>query len=71
MNNFKYKGYTPVKKGDKVSVNTDMYDVEAEWRTATVRDALASQFTVLYRKKQYFFKYTDVGATWLKAKTSA
>jgi len=68
--NFKYKGYTPIKRGDKVSVDTDMYDTEAEWHDVKVRDALASQFTVMYKRKQYFFKYTDVGATWIKAKAS-
>ena len=56
----KYKGTTPVKKGDHIQL-TICGEV---WRNGTVQEALASQFTVLVNKKTRFFFYSDKGLTW-------
>ena len=57
----KYNGYTPVKKGDTVTLL--MGDDKFE---ALVVDALASQFTCrIKRTKQIrFYLYSDKGITW-------
>ena len=60
--NYKYKGYTPVKDGDKVQVR---FGDDDEWRDAKVKLALASQFTAKCPPYEVgFFFYADKGVTW-------
>lgn len=60
---YKYRGNTPVKKGDKVVLLGE--DAEPAG-TARVVDTLASQFTCLvpYQKLVRFCFYADKGITW-------
>lgn len=61
--NYRYRGNTPVKKGDKVVlINEDAEDSA----TAKVVDTLATQFICLvpYQKLVRFCFYADKGITW-------
>lgn len=63
----KYKGKTPVKKGDWVELWC--LDEDGQYRAyekAKVVDALAKQFTckVPYDKHIRFYFYEDEGVTW-------
>ncbi len=58
--NHKYKDNTPVKNGDLIELTCD----GEVWHTGKVKDALASQFTVVVNKKLRFFFYADKGLTW-------
>ena len=62
---YKYTGRTPVKARAKVDIQLDGSD---EWYRASVRDALASQFTVRVRKHTLFYWYKDEGILWRKAR---
>ena len=53
----RYKGATPVKKGQKVHLTA--YDKEYK-----VVDTLATQFTVSVNEVTRFFFYDDKGDTW-------
>lgn len=59
---YKYRGKTPVSKGDKVDLIID----DEVWGTAKVLDALAMQFTckIPYQKQVRFYLYSDKGFTW-------
>ena len=63
---YKYKGSTPVKKGEKVMLIAG----DEEWTEAKVIDPLAKQFTCrpLYTKHTRFYFYEDEGVTWRKIK---
>jgi hypothetical protein len=57
----KYKGKTPVKRGDKV----ELLDNEGTpYLKARVLDALATQFTITTKGQVRFFFYEDKGLTW-------
>lgn len=63
----KYRGSTPVKAGDTVSLLT--YDEDGNsfaYHEVKVLDALASQFTCLLNKRVHFYFYEDRGVTWQK-----
>ena len=67
---YKYKGKTPVKKGDKVELLAlDEEGVESRYAEAKVIDPLAKQFTCrpLYTKHVRYYFYDDEGVTWRKA----
>lgn len=61
--NYKYKGLTPVKAGDKVLIK----DTE-QWGdiTATVKHPLAMQFSWKSGKVEGYAFYKDRGAFWIK-----
>jgi len=63
----RYRGKTPVKSGETVELLTlDNEGRTTLYRKARVRDALASQFTVRFNKREHFYFYEDKGLTWRK-----
>lgn len=61
----KYKGNTPVSRGDEVELLNDEGKVVY---LAKVRDALATQFTILIKRTLVrFYFYADEGLTWRRA----
>ena len=60
----RYKGKTPVKKGEKVVLIAG----DVEWAEAKVLDPLSKQFTCrpLYSKHVRYYFYEDQGVTWRK-----
>ena len=58
----KYKGYTPLKKGQEV----ELLSLDEVYAQAKVFDALATQFTIKVKGKVRFFFYEDKGITWQK-----
>jgi hypothetical protein len=56
---YRYRGKTPVSKGDKVDLIID----DEVWGTAKVLDTLAMQFTC---KQVRYYLYSDNGFTWRK-----
>lgn len=60
--NLKYKGKTPVKRGDTVALIAD----DKEWFRGKVVDTLASQYTIRVNGMIRFFFYEDKNVTWRK-----